>query len=145
MKGLVSKGTVVLCWWGSEIQRFGFTNSVDSWLSWRQIKSKKQSLLWSDTGAERKHYMNYLPLSLPPKPPPLPSPTQHPQPKQFRNRLRVFSGWSPAITIFWSENGVSRSAHQCIKRLKTRLTCSLINLTRIRPLNVRAGSKLNCS
>ena len=108
-------------------------------------KLKKQSLLWSDTGAERMHYMKYLPLSLPPSPPPLPSPTRHPQPKQFRNRLRAFSGWSTAITIFWSDNGVSRSAHQGTKRLKTRLTCSLINLTRIRPLNVRAASKLNCS
>lgn len=95
--------------------------------------------------AGRAKVLHEVPASLSTPPARSPSPTRHPQPKQFRNRLRAFSGWSPAITIFWSENGVSRSAHQYTKRLKTLLTCSLINLTRIRPLNVRAGSKLNCS
>ena len=41
MKGVVSKETVVLRWWGSSIQKFGFINGVDNvnWPPYRDSKS----------------------------------------------------------------------------------------------------------
>ena len=40
-KGVVSKETVVLCRWGSNIQKFGFINGVDNvnWPPYRDSKS----------------------------------------------------------------------------------------------------------
>ena len=40
-EGVVSKETVVLRWWGSSIQQFGFINGVDNvnWPPYRDSKS----------------------------------------------------------------------------------------------------------
>ena len=40
-EGVVSKETVVLCRWGSSIQKFGFINGVDNvnWPPYRDCKS----------------------------------------------------------------------------------------------------------
>ena len=44
-EGVVSKETVVLRWWGSSIQKFGFINGVDN-VNWPPYRAFSISVRW---------------------------------------------------------------------------------------------------